>query len=194
MSLKPVCIIQWKRKVHFPLKNESIDKSAALDPSLKCVCKEAFEYILQYTWSSTVDIGHCHREDCRSTVHYNIYIYIYIYICMCVCIYACMYWPILIMVRMFANGPGNRDSVPARVMPKTQKRILDASFLSNQYYKVLIKSKCSNPGKAEAHFPPTVVAIEKRTFGSPSNTVDQLSCKLYQYLYIYPSICIYKNE
>ena len=35
-----------------------------------------------------------------------------------------------IMVRVFANGPGDLDSVSGRVIPKTQKMVLDASLLN----------------------------------------------------------------
>ena len=41
-------------------------------------------------------------------------------------------------VRVFANGPG---SIPGRVIPKTQKMVLDASLLNTQHYKVWIKGK-----------------------------------------------------
>ena len=30
-----------------------------------------------------------------------------------------------IMVRVFANGPGDLSSIPGRVIPKTQKMVLD---------------------------------------------------------------------
>ena len=45
------------------------------------------------------------------------------------------------MVRVFANGPGDRGSIPGRVIPKTQKMVLDASLLNIQQYKVGIKGK-----------------------------------------------------
>ncbi len=54
---------------------------------------------------------------------------------------------------MFANGPGDLGSIPGRVIPKTQKMVLDASLLNSQHYKVRIKGKVeqskerSNPGK-----------------------------------------------
>ena len=32
------------------------------------------------------------------------------------------------MVRVFANGPGDLGSVPVQVIPKTQKMVLDASL------------------------------------------------------------------
>ena len=44
-------------------------------------------------------------------------------------------------VRVFANGPGGLDSIPGRVIPKTQKMVLDASLLNTQHYKVRIKGK-----------------------------------------------------
>ena len=39
--------------------------------------------------------------------------------------------------RVFANGPGDRDSIPGRVITKT----LDTSLLNSQYYNVCIKGK-----------------------------------------------------
>ena len=46
-----------------------------------------------------------------------------------------------IMVRVFANGPGDLGSITGRVIPKTQKMVLDASLFNTQHYKVLIKDK-----------------------------------------------------
>ena len=57
---------------------------------------------------------------------------------MCVCVYN---QAIDQISRVFANGPGNRGSIPCRVIPKTQKMVLDAALLSSQNYKVRIKSK-----------------------------------------------------
>ena len=34
------------------------------------------------------------------------------------------------MDRMFGNGLGKRGSIPGRVIPKTQKMVLDASLLN----------------------------------------------------------------
>ena len=45
------------------------------------------------------------------------------------------------MGRVFAYGPGDRDSIPGRVIPKTQKMVLDAALLNTQHYKVEIKGK-----------------------------------------------------
>ena len=44
--------------------------------------------------------------------------------------------PIDIMVKVFANGPGDQGSIPGQVIPKTQKMVLDASMLNTQDYKV----------------------------------------------------------
>ena len=35
-------------------------------------------------------------------------------------------------VRVFTNGPGDRGSILGRVIPKTHKRVLDASLLNTQ--------------------------------------------------------------
>ena len=46
-----------------------------------------------------------------------------------------------LMSRVFANGPGDWGSIPSRVIPKTQKMVLDADLLNPQHYKVRIKRK-----------------------------------------------------
>ena len=43
--------------------------------------------------------------------------------------------------RVFAIRPGDLGSFPGRVIPKTQKMVLDASLLNTQHYKVQIKGK-----------------------------------------------------
>ena len=43
------------------------------------------------------------------------------------------------MVRVFANDLGDQGSIPDRVIPKTQKMVLDVSLLNTQHYKVRIK-------------------------------------------------------
>ena len=45
------------------------------------------------------------------------------------------------MSRVFANGPGDQGSIPDRVIPKTQKLVLDAALINTQHYKVRIKGK-----------------------------------------------------
>ena len=46
-----------------------------------------------------------------------------------------------LMSREFANGPGDQGSIPGRVIPKTQKIVLDAALLNTQHYIVMIKGK-----------------------------------------------------
>ena len=46
-----------------------------------------------------------------------------------------------LMSRVFANNPGDRGSIPGRVIPKTQKMLLDAALLNTLHYKARIKSK-----------------------------------------------------
>ena len=40
------------------------------------------------------------------------------------------------IVRVFANGPGDLGSIPGRVIPKTQKMVLDVPLFNTQHYKV----------------------------------------------------------
>ena len=56
-------------------------------------------------------------------------------------------------VRVFANGLGDLGSIPGRVIPKTQKMVLDASLLSTQHYKVRIKGKVEQSRKWVAPSP-----------------------------------------
>ena len=46
-----------------------------------------------------------------------------------------------LMSRVFANDPGDRGSLPSRVIPKTQKIVLDTALLNTQHSKVKIKDK-----------------------------------------------------
>ena len=45
------------------------------------------------------------------------------------------------MVRVFANGLGDQGSILDRVIPKSQKMVLDATLLNTQHYKEWIKGK-----------------------------------------------------
>ena len=77
------------------------------------------------------------------------------------------------MSRVFANGPGDRVSIPGRIISKTQKMLLDAALLNTQHYKVRIKGKMEQ-SRERSKGPPlllSVVAIEKGAFGSPSTIV-----------------------
>ena len=45
------------------------------------------------------------------------------------------------MRRVFTTGPEDQGSILGQVIPKTQKMVLDAAFISTQLYKVRIKGK-----------------------------------------------------
>ena len=60
-------------------------------------------------------------------------------------------------VRVFANGPGDLGSIPGRVIPKTQKMVLDASLLNTQHYKVRIKGKVEQSRERSRTLPYTLV-------------------------------------
>ena len=60
-------------------------------------------------------------------------------------------------VRVFANGPGDLGSIPGRVIPKTQKMVLDASLLNTQHYKVRIKGKVEQSRERSRALPYTLV-------------------------------------
>ena len=60
-----------------------------------------------------------------------------------------------LMNRGFANSPGNRGSIPGRVIPKTQKMVHDAALFSTQRYKVRIKGKVDQSKKWSSALPYT---------------------------------------
>ena len=54
------------------------------------------------------------------------------------------------MSRVFANGPGDgEESIPGRVIPKTQKMVLDTT----QHYKVRIKDKVKQSRELSSNLP-----------------------------------------
>ena len=94
-----------------------------------------------------------------------------------------IYWSIGIMVRVFTNGPGDRGSILGLVIPKPQKKVLDASLLlcltlSNIRYGSRVK--WNNTGKGVAPSPTLWCnSFEKGTFELP------LLIYIYIYIYIY---------
>ena len=62
-----------------------------------------------------------------------------------------------IMFRVFANGPGDLDSIPGRVISKTLKMVLDASLLNTQQYKVRIEGKVEQSKERSSALPYTLV-------------------------------------
>ena len=67
-----------------------------------------------------------------------IYIYIYIYMILLILLYR---YILYLYTRVFTNDPGDQGSIPGRIIPKTQKMVLDASLLFTQHYKVRIKGE-----------------------------------------------------
>ena len=61
------------------------------------------------------------------------------------------------MNRVFTNGLGDWGSIPGRVIPKTQKMLLDATLLSPQHYKVRIKGKVEQSREWSSTLPYTSV-------------------------------------
>ena len=54
-------------------------------------------------------------------------------------------------------SPGDLGSIPGRVIPKTQKMLLDASLLNTQHYKVQIKGKVEQSRERSSTLPFTLV-------------------------------------
>ena len=61
------------------------------------------------------------------------------------------------MIRVFTNDPGDRGSIPGRVIPKTQKMVLDSSLFNPHHYKVRIKGKVEQYREWSRAFPNTSV-------------------------------------
>ena len=60
-----------------------------------------------------------------------------------------------LMSRVFANGQGDRGSIPGRVMPKTQKMVFDVGLLNTQHYKVSVKVKVEQSRERSSALPCT---------------------------------------
>ena len=80
----------------------------------------------------------------------------------------------------YSVKPGDCGSISGRVIPKTQKMVLDTSLLNTQHYKVCIKGKVEQFKERSSALPPHfgVVAIEKGAFGQPSTTVANFTLLL----------------
>ena len=68
-------------------------------------------------------------------MHTQMYVFVYVY------------QPISLVGRVFANAPGDQGSIPSRVIPKTQKMVLDTSLLNTHHYKIHIKVKVGQSRK-----------------------------------------------
>ena len=95
-------------------------------------------------------------------------------------------------VRVFANGPGDLSSIPGRVIPKTQKMVLDASLLNTQHYKVRIKGKVEQSREGVAPSPTPCCSSYRK--GSLRVTLDYgrqllLNNAIVWMVSIHPQIC-----
>ena len=61
------------------------------------------------------------------------------------------------MSKVFANDLGNWGSIPSRVIPKTQKMVLDIALLNTQHYNVWIKGKVEQSMELSSALPYTPV-------------------------------------
>ena len=76
-------------------------------------------------------------------------------------------------------------SIPGRVIPKTEKMVLDASLLNPQHYKVRIKSKVKQSRERNSALTYlSVVAIKNGALES-STIVTNFTFTVYIYIYIY---------
>ena len=84
-------------------------------------------------------------------------------------IYIIIYRSIGLVDRVFANGTGDRGSIPGRVKSKTQKMVLDNSLLNIQHYKVRIKSKVEQSRERSSLLLYTLVLslMKKEPLGCP---------------------------
>ena len=97
----------------------------------------------------------------------------------------------LSLSRVFANGPGDMGSIPGRVIPKTQKMVLDASLLNTQHYEVRIKGKVEQSREVVAPSPTPWCSSYRK--GSLRVTLDY-GRQLYLYIYIYIKIVWYEQN
>ena len=61
------------------------------------------------------------------------------------------------MSRVFADGPGDRGSIPGRVILMTLKTIVDSALLSIKHYKIRIIGKVEQSGEWSSAHPYTSV-------------------------------------
>ncbi len=77
------------------------------------------------------------------------------------------------MVSVFANGPRDLSSIPGRVIPKTQKMVLDAALLNTQHYKVRIKGKVEQSREWSStlcNIGPKYVVSERKEFAEKKHS------------------------
>ena len=100
-----------------------------------------------------------------------------------------------IMVRVFANGPGDLGSIPGQVIPKTQKMVLDVFLLITQHYKVRIKGKVGQPWERSSNLPTLWCSsyLKRSLWVTFDYNHQLLLLYIYIYIYIYTDIFIHKQ-
>ena len=141
-----------------------------------------------------------------------VYIYIYVCVCVCVCIYIsiyeyihvylckylCVYTYVYINLYMecLLMAQETKGSIIVRIIPKTQKMVLDTSLLYSQHDKVQIKSKVEQSKERSSIL--SVIAIEKIAFKSPSTMVANFTyicvCISASHLLKMMSICAWQKR
>ena len=93
------------------------------------------------------------------------------------------------MIRLLANGPGDRSSIPSQVIPKINKYYSIPPRLT--FSIVAYRSMANGTIQRMKQYPPqhlSVAAIEKRAFWSSSTTVGQVThlliCNVYLSIYL----------
>ena len=59
------------------------------------------------------------------------------------------------MSRVFVNPPGDRGSIPGRVIPKTPNLVREATLLNTQHYMLKIKGKVEQYREGSSALPYT---------------------------------------
>ena len=90
-----------------------------------------------------------------------------------------------IIVRVFANGPGDWVQSQVGVIPKTEKMVIDDSLLNNQHYNLQIKGKVDQSWERSSAFP-WCCSYQK---GSLQVTLNY-GRQLYFTIYIYVCVCV----
>ena len=72
-------------------------------------------------------------------------------------LYLYIYRAIGLMIRVLTIDPVDQCSIPGRVIPKTQKMVLDAALLNIWHYKVRIKGKVEQSRELSSALPYTSV-------------------------------------
>ena len=97
-------------------------------------------------------------ETCYIVIYYGILCNISILCWNRICIsYDVLVSDIGMRIRVFTNGPGDLGSISGRVIPNTQKMVLDASLLSTQRYKVRIRGKVEQSRERSNSIPYTLM-------------------------------------